>query len=57
MEGYSEASFAKSAAMSTRVFVGNLNRRATERDVEKFFRGYGKIQDVILKTGFGFVVR
>jgi arginine/serine-rich splicing factor 4/5/6 len=41
--------------MSGRIYIGNLPSRATERDVEDFFRGYGKIRDVILKSGFGFV--
>uniref|UniRef100_A0AC34GTG0 RRM domain-containing protein n=1 Tax=Panagrolaimus sp. ES5 TaxID=591445 RepID=A0AC34GTG0_9BILA len=41
--------------MSSRVYIGNLSSRASERDVEDFFRGYGKIRDVILKSGFGFV--
>uniref|UniRef100_A0A914PRE6 RRM domain-containing protein n=1 Tax=Panagrolaimus davidi TaxID=227884 RepID=A0A914PRE6_9BILA len=41
--------------MSSRVYIGNLSSRASERDVEDFFRGFGKIRDVILKSGFGFV--
>ncbi|KAF7639459.1 hypothetical protein Mgra_00001136 [Meloidogyne graminicola] len=39
----------------TRVYIGNLPSRATERDVEHFFKGFGKIRDVMLKNGFGFV--
>uniref|UniRef100_A0A7E4UWR3 RRM domain-containing protein n=1 Tax=Panagrellus redivivus TaxID=6233 RepID=A0A7E4UWR3_PANRE len=39
----------------TRVYVGHLASRATERDVEDFFRSYGKIRDIVLKSGFGFV--
>ena len=42
--------------MSTRVFIGRLSHRASERDVEDFFRGYGRIRDIVLKNGFGFVV-
>jgi RNA recognition motif-containing protein len=42
--------------MGTRVFIGRLPSRATERDVEHFFRGNGRIREVVLKTGFGFVV-
>lgn len=42
--------------MSSRVYIGNLPSRATERDVEHFFRGYGRIREVMLKNGFGFVV-
>lgn len=39
-----------------RVFVGHLSSRARERDVEKFFKGYGRIREIHLKNGFGFVV-
>ncbi|EFO86288.1 CRE-RSP-2 protein [Caenorhabditis remanei] len=38
-----------------RVYIGRLPNRATDRDVEHFFRGYGKLVDVIMKNGFGFV--
>uniref|UniRef100_A0A915EKW0 RRM domain-containing protein n=1 Tax=Ditylenchus dipsaci TaxID=166011 RepID=A0A915EKW0_9BILA len=41
--------------MSTRVYIGHLSSRATERDVESFFRNFGRIRDVVLKNGFGFV--
>jgi len=40
----------------SRVYIGNLPSRATERDLEHFFKGFGKIRDVMLKNGFGFVV-
>ncbi|KAL3123009.1 hypothetical protein niasHT_006409 [Heterodera trifolii] len=40
---------------SARVYIGHLPSRATERDLEHFFRGYGRIRDVMLKNGFGFV--
>jgi len=42
--------------MSSRVYVGHLPSRATERDIEHFFRGFGRIRDIVLKNGFGFVV-
>ena len=42
-------------SMGTRVYVGRLSNRARERDVEKFFRGFGRIRDVLLKNGYGFV--
>nr|CAB3266593.1 serine/arginine-rich splicing factor 5 [Phallusia mammillata] len=38
-----------------RVYVGRLSHRARESDVERFFRGFGKIRDIMLKNGFGFV--
>ncbi len=40
-----------------RVFIGRLSPHARERDVEKFFKGYGRIREINLKNGFGFVVR
>ncbi|XP_069774197.1 serine/arginine-rich splicing factor 5-like isoform X3 [Narcine bancroftii] len=41
--------------MSSRVFIGRLSPHATERNVEKFFKGYGRIKEIDLKNGFGFV--
>lgn len=41
--------------MSSRVYIGHLPSRATERDIEHFFKGFGRIRDVVLKNGFGFV--
>lgn len=46
----------KMSNMSARVYVGRLSYRASERDIEHFFRGYGRIRDIVLKNGFGFVV-
>lgn len=43
--------------MGTRVFVGGLTYRVRERDIEKFFRKYGRIKEVAMKNGFAFVVR
>ncbi|KAH7725102.1 Sfrs5 protein [Aphelenchoides avenae] len=39
----------------SRVYIGHLPHRATERDIERFFRGYGRLRDVVMKNGFGFV--
>lgn len=41
--------------MGTRVFVGGLTYRVRERDVEKFFRKYGRIKEVAMKNGYAFV--
>ncbi|KAG0314621.1 hypothetical protein BG000_005477, partial [Podila horticola] len=41
--------------MSTRVYVGRLSRDASDRDVEDVFRDYGRIREITLKNGFGFV--
>nr|CAB3266594.1 serine/arginine-rich splicing factor 5 [Phallusia mammillata] len=38
-----------------RVFVGRLSRNAAEYDVERFFRGFGRINDINIKTGYCFV--
>ncbi|XP_077970273.1 serine/arginine-rich splicing factor 5-like [Styela clava] len=38
-----------------RVYVGRLSTRAREEDVERFFEGYGRIRDINLKNGYGFV--
>lgn len=39
-----------------RIFIGRLSPSAREKDVERFFKGYGRIRDIDLKKGFGFVV-
>uniref|UniRef100_UPI00358FAB32 serine/arginine-rich splicing factor 5-like isoform X1 n=2 Tax=Myxine glutinosa TaxID=7769 RepID=UPI00358FAB32 len=40
---------------SCRVFIGRLGPDVRTRDVERFFKGYGRIRDIDIKTGFGFV--
>ena len=40
----------------SRIYVGRLSYQAREKDVERFFRGFGRIRDINLKNGFGFVV-
>lgn len=42
--------------MGTRVYVGRLPYDVRERDIEKFFKGYGRIREVLMKDGFAFVV-
>ena len=39
----------------SRVYVGRLPYRARERDVESFFKGYGRVRDVLMKNGYCFV--
>ncbi|KAG8199284.1 hypothetical protein JTE90_011753 [Oedothorax gibbosus] len=41
--------------MSTRIYIGRLNYEVRERDLEKFFKGYGRIREILIKNGFGFV--
>uniref|UniRef100_A0A8B9MDC9 Serine and arginine rich splicing factor 5 n=1 Tax=Accipiter nisus TaxID=211598 RepID=A0A8B9MDC9_9AVES len=54
-ETRSPASSAPTAMSGCRVFIGRLNPAAREKDVERFFKGYGRIRDIDLKRGFGFV--
>src|SRR5689334_17558264 len=41
---------------NSRLFIGSLAPDVTTRDVEHFFRKYGRIREIVLKTGYGFVV-
>lgn len=41
----------------TRVHVVPLSDEVRESDVERFFRGYGRIREVFIKRDFAFVVR
>jgi len=34
--------------------MGNISDDIRERDVEKFFKGYGRVKNVVLKNGYGF---
>jgi splicing factor, arginine/serine-rich 4/5/6 len=38
-----------------RVFIGRLSYRANNDDVKHFLRGYGRIRDIDVKRGFGFI--
>jgi len=42
--------------MQNRLYIGRLSDKVRERDVQDFFRGYGKVKDIIMKNGYGFVV-
>lgn len=41
---------------SARIYVGRLSYQVRERDLERFFKGHGRIREILLKNGFGFVV-
>lgn len=43
--------------VGSRVYVGGLPFGVRDRDLEKFFRGFGRIRDILIKNGYGFVVR
>ena len=38
-----------------RVFLGNIPHRTRERDIERFFKNYGRLRDIVIKQGYGFV--
>ena len=35
---------------STRVYVGGLSHRTREKDVERFFRKFGRIREISMKV-------
>jgi arginine/serine-rich splicing factor 4/5/6 len=41
--------------MAARVYVGRLSNYARDRDIEKFFKGFGRIRDIMIKNGYCFV--
>ena len=38
-----------------RVYVGNIGSDIRERDLEKFFKGFGRLGEISIKNGYGFV--
>ncbi|XDV52199.1 hypothetical protein PO909_020949 [Leuciscus waleckii] len=38
-----------------RVYVGRLSYHVREKDIQRFFSGYGKLLEIDLKNGYGFV--
>uniref|UniRef100_G3NRX0 Serine and arginine rich splicing factor 6a n=1 Tax=Gasterosteus aculeatus TaxID=69293 RepID=G3NRX0_GASAC len=38
-----------------RVYIGRLSYHVREKDIERFFGGYGKLMEIDLKNGYGFV--
>ncbi|XP_029358866.1 serine/arginine-rich splicing factor 6 isoform X2 [Echeneis naucrates] len=38
-----------------RVYVGKLSYHVREKDIQRFFSGYGKLLEIDLKNGYGFV--
>jgi len=39
------------------IYVGHLNRKLKEEDLKKEFGKFGKVNDVLLKNGFAFIVQ
>ena len=42
-------------AEGTRVYLGRIPLDIKEREVEKFFKNYGTVKNVNIKTGFAFL--
>lgn len=40
----------------TRVYFGKIPRDTRERDLERFVRGFGRVREISIKAGYGFVV-
>uniref|UniRef100_A0A3Q3AI22 Serine and arginine rich splicing factor 6 n=1 Tax=Kryptolebias marmoratus TaxID=37003 RepID=A0A3Q3AI22_KRYMA len=38
-----------------RVYIGRLSYHIREKDIQRFFSGYGKLMEIDLKNGYGFV--
>ena len=36
--------------------MGRLPSRISEREIERFFKGYGHLREINVKNGYGFVV-
>merc|ERR1712012_812463 len=47
--------FALKMPSGQRVYIGNIPNNARERDLERFFKGYGRLREVVVKNGYGFV--
>lgn len=41
--------------MATRLYVGHIPYEAKERDIECFFKGFGRIREILIKRGYAFV--
>ncbi|KAF7269305.1 hypothetical protein GWI33_017660 [Rhynchophorus ferrugineus] len=41
--------------MGSYVYVGNIPCQIREKELESFFRGFGRIRSILVKTGYGFV--
>ncbi|KAK2765622.1 hypothetical protein FQN54_008476 [Arachnomyces sp. PD_36] len=44
-----------SEVSSTRLYLGNLPRNVTKQDIEEHFNSHGKITEVKIMSGFGFI--
>lgn len=47
--------FISRMSSGTRVYVGRVPNDAREKDLERFFKGYGRLTEVLMKNGYSFV--
>ena len=45
-----------SESLRNRIYVGKLHYDVRDSDIKRFFKDYGKINDINLKNGYAFVV-
>ncbi|XP_052768774.1 serine-arginine protein 55-like isoform X1 [Mya arenaria] len=43
------------SAAGTRVYVGRVPNDARDKDIERFFKGYGRLREILMKNGYTFV--
>jgi len=43
------------SSRGARIYVGNLPKDCREKDLERKFRDFGRLRDVLVKAGYGFV--
>jgi len=48
-------SISDSIRKGRRLFMGRVPQDARERDIEKFFKGFGHLREVLLKSGYAFI--
>ena len=41
----------------SRLYVGSLSYDCREKDLDRLFSEFGELRDVVVKNGYGFVVR
>ena len=42
--------------LRNRIYIGKLHYDVREKDIERFFKDFGKINDINMKNGYAFVV-
>ena len=43
--------------MPTRVYLGGLSYQAREKDIERFFRKYGRLREISIKNGLVMIIK